>query len=159
MLGLFKSQTFVDQQLGKLVRSRGLWRGSVSVGQTVNVPLALSGTRSEPDKQALQIASELKTQFDSWCPTIETALFEHLSPYAEAIADGEFPHLSDQLSKIDVPSQVWPYVSLVFVSVTPMENVLTVELDYTSAWDEDHTLGARFRGGKFLELCGSVLPP
>jgi hypothetical protein len=159
MLGLFKSQTFVDQQLGQLMRSRGLWRGSITVDEKANVPLALSGTQSEPDKQALQIARELKTQFDSWRPTIETALFEHLSPYAEAIADGEFPHLSDQLSKIDVPSQVWPCVSLVFVSVTPIENLLTVELGYTTEWDEDHTLGARFRAGKFLELCGSVLSP
>jgi hypothetical protein len=80
MLGLFKSQTFVDQQLGQLMHSRGLWRGSVTVGENAIVPIAISGTRSEPDKQALQIARELKTQFDSWRPIIETALFEHLSP-------------------------------------------------------------------------------
>jgi len=49
--------------------------------------------------------------------------------------------------------------SLVFVSVTPLDGVLTTELGYTTAWDEEHTLGVRFQSGKFIELCGSVLPP
>ena len=45
------------------------------------------------------------------------------------------------------------------VSVTPLSGLLTTELGYTSAWDDEHTLGARFQLGKFVELCGSVLPP
>jgi hypothetical protein len=35
----------------------------------------------------------------------------------------------------------------------------TSELGYTTDWDEEHTLGARFQTGKFIELCGSMLPP
>lgn len=27
------------------------------------------------------------------------------------------------------------------------------------AWDEDHTLGARLRNGRLIELNGSVVPP
>lgn len=48
---------------------------------------------------------------------------------------------------------------LVFVQVTPISGVLAVEIGYQVTWDEEHTLGARFRGGQLLELCGSVLAP
>jgi hypothetical protein len=109
--------------------------------------------------QALQIAREVTAQYESWHPIIECALFEHLSPYAEAIAAGDPPKPSELMPELETPSQVWPYVSLVFVSVTPLDGLLTTELGYTTAWDEEHTLGARFQTGKFLELCGSVLPP
>lgn len=34
-----------------------------------------------------------------------------------------------------------------------------IEFGLTAAWDEEHQLGARFREGRFVELCGSVLPP
>jgi hypothetical protein len=46
-----------------------------------------------------------------------------------------------------------------FVQVTPLSGVLTVEIGYRVGWDEEHTLGARFRSGQLLELCGSVLVP
>lgn len=46
-----------------------------------------------------------------------------------------------------------------FVAISPLDGSLTTELGYTTAWDEEHTLGARFAGGTFIELCGSVLPP
>ena len=36
---------------------------------------------------------------------------------------------------------------------------LTVELGYRVAWDEEHTLGARIRDGRLVELNGSVLEP
>ena len=49
-------------------------------------------------------------------------------------------------------------MALVFVSVTPLDGVLTVELGYSAAWDEEHTLGARFQANRFVELSGSVLP-
>jgi len=68
------------------------------------------------------------------------------------------PNSSSLVAGLETPSQVWAYVSLAFVSVTPLSGFLTVELGYTTAWDEEHILGARFQAGKFLELCGSVLP-
>jgi hypothetical protein len=147
MFGLFRSPPFRDPHLGELARSRGHWRGSLTLKAASSVPLVLSGTRSEPHAQALALARELPTQFTSWRTPIENALFEHYEPYAEA------------LPRIESPSQVWPHVSLVFVSVTPLDGVLTTEFGYTTRWDEEHTLGARFQSGKLLELCGSVLPP
>jgi hypothetical protein len=97
--------------------------------------------------------------FASWRPAIEHALFEHYEPYAEAVSAGELPSPGDALPRIAAPSDIWPHVSLVFVSVTPLSGLLTTELGYTTSWDEEHTLGARFQSGKFVELCGSVLRP
>jgi len=158
MFGLFKAQPFIDPQLGELVRSRGLWRGTIDVGSTVGVPLAVAGTRGAPDPTALAAARDLTTQFQAWRPAIEFALFGHYEPYAEALAAGELPHPSAPVPKLSSPSHVWPHVSLVFVSVEPLTGTLTTELGYVAAWDEEHTLGARFQGGKLIELCGSTVP-
>ena len=160
MFGFFKSPPFHDPTLGQLVRSRGLWRGSLTVGASVSAsPLALSGTRTEPDAQALAAAREVAQAFASWRPAIEQALFEHYEPYAEAVTAGELSSPAEALPRIAAPGAVWSHVSLVFVSVTPLSGLLTTELGYTTAWDDEHTLGARFQSGKFIELCGSVLRP
>ena len=86
-------------------------------------------------------------------------MFEHYEPYAEAVTAGELPSPSEALPRIAAPGDVWSHVSLVFVSVTPLSGLLTTELGYTTAWDDEHTLGARFQSGRFIELCGSVLRP
>lgn len=158
MFGLLKSQPFVDPQVGKLVRSRGLWRGSINVGSTADVPLAVAGTRSAPDPTAIAAARDVATQFQAWRPAIELALFGHYEPYAAALAAGELPHPTAPFPKLSSPSHIWPHVSLVFVSVEPLSGMLTTELGYTTAWDEEHTLGARFQAGKLIELCGSTVP-
>ena len=46
-----------------------------------------------------------------------------------------------------------------WVSVEPLAGDLTLELGLRTAWDEEHTLGARIRGGRPAELNGSVLGP
>ena len=145
MFGLFKSPPFVDVALGKLIRSRGLWRGTMCLCSSGEVPLALAGTRAAPDKTAILVARDLPVQYHTWRPVIERALFEHYEPYADLLAD------------IISPSQIWPYASLVFVSVTGLGGKLTVEIGYGTEWDEEHTLGARFQDGHFLELCGSTV--
>ena len=104
-------------------------------------------------------AREVAQAFASWRPAIEQALFEHHEPYAEAVTAGELPSPSGALPRIAAPGDVWSHVSLVFVSVTPLSGLLTTELGYTTAWDDEHTLGARFQSGQFIELCGSVLTP
>src|SRR5437762_2563275 len=125
LFGLFKSRPFRDPKLGELVRSRGLWRGSLAVEAGVNaVPLALSGTRTEPDAQALAAARDVAQVFTSWRPAIEQALFDHYSPYAEAIAAGELSSPDEGLPRIAARGGVWPHVSLVFVSVTPLSALL-----------------------------------
>ena len=141
------------------MRSRGLWRGSLTIEAGVSAPLTLSGTRTEPHAQALMAAREVPQAFGSWRPAIEQALFEHYEPYADAVSAGDLPLPSEALARIATPGEVWSHVSLVFVFVTPLGGVLTTELGYTTAWDDEHTLGARFQSGRFIELCGSVLSP
>ena len=158
LFGLFKSPPFFDPQLGELVRSHGLWRGLITVEAGVSAPLMLAGTRTEPHAQALAAARDVAQAFASWRIAIEQALFQHYEPYAEAVTAGELP-ASEALPRIAVPGDVWSHVSLVFVSVTPLGGLLTTELGYATAWDDEHTLGARFQSGKFIELCGSVLLP
>jgi len=158
MFGLFKSAPFSDRSLGELVRSRGLWRGAIRLDSGLT-PLALAGTRTAPDPEAMAVARTVPAQLVGWRHAIETALFEHYEPYAESLAAGEAPAPDESTPSITSPEEVWPHVSLQYVSVTPLGGALTTELGYTTAWDEEHTLGARFRGGEFLELCGSVLRP
>jgi hypothetical protein len=120
VFGLFKSPPFHDPKLGELLRSRGLWRGLLTLETGVSAPLTLSGTRTEPHAQALAAAREAAQAFPSWRPAIEQALFEHYEPYAEAVTAGELPSPSEALPRIAAPGDVWSHVSLVFVSVTPL---------------------------------------
>jgi hypothetical protein len=158
MFGLLKSTPFSDPALGELVRSHGLWRGTIPLDSGLT-PLALAGTRTAPDPAALAVARELPTQLVGWRRAIETALFEHYEPYAESLVDRETPATNEPLPSITSPAGVWPHVSLEYISVTQLGGSLTIELGYTTAWDDEHTLGARFQGGAFVELCGSVLRP
>jgi hypothetical protein len=159
MFGLFKSPTFDDSVLGKITRSRGYWRGTLVLEDAGSVPLVLSGTRVEPDAQAVATARTLAAAYASWRSVIERALFEHYLPYAEAQADEECPSPNNFFPEINAPGEVWPHVSVTFAAVTPLDGMLAVEFGYTTAWDEEHTLGARFQEGILLELCGSVLSP
>jgi hypothetical protein len=159
MFGLFKSQEFTDPQLGKFLRSRGLWRGTIPLGSKASLPLVLSGTREAPDAEAMRIACSVGTQFPAWRPAIETALYEHYLPYAEAGATGRLPSAAQAQPRIETPAMVWSHVSEVFVAIMPLDGVLIVEIGYSVTWDEEHTLGARIQGGRFIELCGSVLVP
>jgi len=149
MCGLFGSPPFVDPQIGELRRSGRLWRGVLNLAD-VTVPLALSGTRTEPDSAAIEIARSIPASLPSWRPAIERALFEHYEPYAGTEED--VPEIADSAG-------VWPHVEARFVSVTPLSGQPVVEIGYEVAWDEEHTLGARFRDGQLLELSGSVLAP
>lgn len=153
MFGLFKSAPVSDSQLGELRRAGGLWRGSITIGASAAVPLAIAGGRREPDTQAVQIARQVATRFAGWRPIIEQALFEHYQPHGESLPDD---HAAARLA---AASDVWPQVVLIYVAVTPLDDTLGTELGYTTTWDDEHTLGARFRGEQFIELCGSVLPP
>jgi hypothetical protein len=158
MFGLFKSAPFSDPQLGELRRTRGLWRGAVVLGEA-QVPLALSGSRTAPDPQALDIARSIPSSYATWRPSIERAMFEHYTPYAEAVAAGDGEPPQDGLPHIDGPSGVWRHTDVEFVQITPLSGELTMEIGYRVAWDEEHTLGARFLEGRLLELCGSVPAP
>ena len=159
MFGLFESPLFRDPDLGEFKRSRGHWRGRLAVAREERVPLVLYGSRKEPDPQAVAMARDLSSAIKTWRPCIESALFEHYEPYAEADAAGESSSSAAPVPTMKMAGEVWPHVSFEFVSITPLAGVVTVELGFTVAWDEEHTVGVRFREGEFLELNGSILPP
>jgi hypothetical protein len=159
MFGIFNPQPFVDSQLGALQRSQGLWRGAVLLRPRLRLPLAICGARLAPDPEALEIARSIPEDFAALQSELAVALFEHLSPYAEAILVGELPAPPDGLPRVSSPEDVWPHAHPVFVSVTQLDRQLTVEIGYRVAWDEEHTLGARIRCGRLVELCGSVRVP
>ena len=158
MFGLFKTLTFSDPVLGELRRKGGAWRGEISLGEDT-APLTLPGTRSAPDPQALVIARSIPTDYSGWRKVIEASLFEHYGPYAEAVAAGQFEESDVVLPHLTQPDQVWPYTSVEFVAVTKYDAEAGVEIGYRVVWDEEHTLSARLRNGRVIELNGSVLPP
>lgn len=157
MFDIFGSGPVLDPELGELRLARGLWRGTLRLSEAT-APLVLSGSRSAPDPEGLAAARAIASSYPTWRLSIERAMFEHYSPYAEAVAAGE-DQPQDSLPVIETPSEVWPHTNVEFVQVTPLDGKLTVEIGYRVAWDEEHTLGARFCAGQFLELCGSVLAP
>ena len=157
MFNLFGSSKIIDPNLGEFTRSRGYWRGTVAIDVWSNVPLIVAGERAAPEPEALAAAKAVAAHFPDWRAVIEQALYEHCEPYAKAIASGELLPPDEQFAGPVSPSDVWPHVSLVFVCVKPLDGSITVELAMNVDWDEEHTLGARFRDGKFVELCGSTV--
>lgn len=157
MFGLFSSPSVSDPALGELKRSRGLWRGQVSCLGSAAVPLMVAGPKSGPDPAAVALARSMTANYSAWRGAIEVALFDHLEPYAEGMAaEGSAGGLSPPINK---PADVWPHATMEFVSIAPMGGKITIELGYRVAWDKDHTLGARFQGGRMVELCGSIVCP
>ena len=159
MFGLFKTPLLVDEELGELRRSGGLWRGNLRILSDRAVPIAISGSRAAPDPRALELARTIKGDFPSWQPLIGAALFEHYAPYAEAIRVGEETSPGPSFPAITDSSSVWSHATIEYASVIPLSGELTIEIGLRTAWDEEHTLGARIEHGKLIELCGSVLAP
>jgi hypothetical protein len=156
MFGLFKSKRFHDAQLGEFKRSGGDWRGVIALEDAENIPLILTGNRTQPEAQAISMAHSLATAFSSMRRTIESELFAHYAPYAEELVLDENAAAGETTQNISSAIDVWPHVKLEFISITPLDGELIYELAYSVAWDEEHTLGARFTTDQFIELCGSV---
>jgi hypothetical protein len=49
------------------------------------------------------------------------------------------------LARIIQPEEVWPYMSVEFVAVIPLDSEFGVEVGYQVTWDEEHALGSRLR--------------
>lgn len=138
MLGAKKP--VVDPELGELVRSRGMWRGQLVLAPGQTVPLAIAGGRSGPDPDALALARTIPSAFAACRAAILAALAEHREPYLEGADPGPEPEPA-------------------YAAVLELDRLPTIELGYRTAWDEEHTLGARLRDGMLVELNGSVLEP
>jgi hypothetical protein len=162
MFGIFKTATFEDGRLGVLTRSRGCWRGSITLGQHGMVELNLSGGRESPDAEGLALAHELPARYEALCPAIQASLFEHYEPYREeADSAGEHTELFELVSKIQHAEDVWPHVVAQWVRIESLQGAPqdgpTIEIAYRVAWDEEHTVGARIQDWRLWELCGSVV--
>lgn len=101
------------------------------------MPLVVVGGRRGPDEAALGLARRAADDLTAVRPDLEAALAEHREPY-------------------DDPGDGW---RVEWASVEPLAGDLTLELGLRTAWDEEHTLGARVRDGRLIELNGSVLRP
>jgi hypothetical protein len=159
MMGLFgflRPEPFKHPQLGTLLWSGGYWRGALDVPSHGVTQVLLAGSRSGPEISAAELASQFSSRYPSLIPAIERALIEHYAPYQEAVAAGEFREAPGPFPTIKVPSAVWPHVKLEYILIEPLSGVMAVEMAYTTSWDLEHTLGARFGNWQFLELCGSV---
>ena len=111
MFGMFKSPPFSDAQLGEIRRMRGMWRGTIDLGE-IRAPLALPGSRSAPDPQALDIARAVPSAYPEWRGLIEAAMFENYAPYAEAVAAGGLEPPEEGLPRITQEDDVWPHTSV-----------------------------------------------
>jgi hypothetical protein len=129
----------VDAQLGRLERRRRWWRGRITLGDHPDVPLAVPGGRSGPDPDALTMAQGITPSYAAWQPALVEMLTEHRPEVGSA-------------EPVVIPPPV-------YAAVITLDGELAVELGYRVEWDEEHTLGARFRGDEPVELCGSVLEP
>ena len=157
MFGFLRPTVFVDPELGEFKRSRGRWRGRIRFPGNV-VPLAVSGPRSRPDAEAMAAARILPSAWAQNSDVVARALVEHFAPYREAVGAGEAGPPARPLPVVGRPTDVWAFVKVVSASVTPLGGKLTSEVALAAAWDEEHTLGARFHGANFVELNGSILP-
>lgn len=155
ILDFLKPPEYRDPVLGNLVRRGGYWRGAISLGSGTGVPLLLAGPRAAPDETRLGLARELGPRYAALRPVIEAALFEHYEPYSNAEAGEEAG--PGEVLDLGRPSLVWGHVSPVRMLIERLGGVETVEIAYRTAWDTEHTVGARFQGWALTELNGSVL--
>lgn len=159
MFGLFKTEDFHHPSLGTLRWSRGYWRGQISFPDMGTIPLIVDGTRKGPDPHALQHAMNLPLDFAHVAPQLKQALYEHYEPYAEALNKGYLAARREPLPHVSSPEDALRLVVPEAVAISELDGELATEMCFNVPWDEEHVLGARFRGKKWIELCGSTLVP
>jgi hypothetical protein len=157
MFGLFKSEDFQHPTLGIFKWVRGCWRGEVHLASGRVVPLVVIGTRKGPNPEAVEHAVNLRRDLQSVESQLMRALFEHHEPYAEAVQDGELA--AGKVPKVNDGVEALALAEVDAVVVIELDGALATEVCYRVPWDEEHTLGARFRGPQWVELCGSTLVP
>lgn len=154
MFDLFKAPPYSDPEFGVLQRSGGYWRGKCMLRDLGEFVLLLAGDRKAPEPQAVEAARKLVELVAQNKHAMAEALFEHYTPYREAIDAGD---LDDRRApEIRSAVEVWPHVSPEHVLIERVRGVMTAEVAFRTAWDEEHTVGAMFQAGIFVGLNGSV---
>ncbi len=159
MFGLFKTDDYQHATLGTFKWVRGCWRGEVSLPDQGVVPLIVGGTRKGPDHEALKHAVNLGRDLKVVEPQLKQAMYEHYQPYAEAVRDGELVVEAGTFPQVRNGADALGLAEVEAVLVVELDRTLATEVCYRVPWDEEHTLGARFRGQQWVELCGSTLVP
>ena len=159
MFGLFKTEDFHHPTLGTFKWRQGCWRGETPISGRKAAPLVVGGNRKGPDPEALKYAVKLGQDFQSVETQIKQALFDHYQPYAEALREGEADVDARDFPKVSNGAEALALAEVEAVLVVNLDGALATEVCYRVPWDEEHTLGARFRGPHWIELCGSTLVP
>lgn len=157
-MALFGSDPYVHPTLGRLERKRGAWVGKVLLAGADTVPLRMAGDRTAPDATSVATAEQLDAVLAVHRERIAAELLEHLAPYRDAVEAGEYEPPEFPVHTIREPDDVWPQVRITGIDIDGTRRDYAVEVQLVVPWDEEHTLGARFTGEHFVELCGSVLP-
>lgn len=158
MFGLFKKLEIDHPLLGSLVWHHGYWQGEIEIVNLGIASLFLGGNREGPDSSSVDEAIEVNKNFEVIRPKLMQELIEHYEPYAEAIRDGKY--------EVDTPfpdvvdgADALGKAKLEAVSIVTLDGQIATELCFEVPWDEEHILGARFRGPQWVELCGSTVLP
>lgn len=159
MFGLFKSEDFQHPTLGVFKWVRGCWRGETPLPGRRPAPLIVGGTRKGPDPEALKHAANLERDLQSVELQLKQALFEHYEPYAEAVQEGDLKVEDGAFLRVNNGAEALGLAEVEAVLVVELDGALATEVCYRVPWDQEHTLGARFRGAQWVELCGSTLVP
>ena len=161
MFGLFAPPPVEHPALGTLHWKRGHWRGTLSLPGAPATALILQGGKRGPDDATLAEAMTVAQAFAGWQAQLGTALFEHSEPYAEAGDDADGAGNGDGAATPPPgdAGEALRQARLLAVVIAPLDGQPSTELCLSVPWDEDHTLGARFRAGQWVELCGSTLVP
>jgi hypothetical protein len=159
MFGLFKTEDFQHPSLGTFQWTRGYWRGRASLPGARTAPLIVSGTRKGPEPEALNLAINLSRDLQSVEPQLKQALFEHYEPYAEEVRQGGLKAEHGSFPEVKSGVEALGQAAIQAILIVELDGALATEVCYRVPWDEEHTLGARFRGAHWVELCGSTLVP
>jgi hypothetical protein len=155
MFGLFKTKDFQHPEFGVFSWDRGCWRGQCSLADGAPVPLIISGSRKGPDHAAFAHAARLGDDLQQVESKLKQALFEHHLPYAEALQRGDLTLESGPFPAVSDADQALALAEVDAVLILELDGELATEVCYRVPWDEEHILGARFRGPRWIELCGS----
>lgn len=155
-MGWFGSDPFTDAQLGTFERTGGAWLTVADLETLGRVKLRIAGDRKAPAPQSLALAYGIAAQYAALRSEIARALYEHLEPYAEAIASGEADDSEFDPTTVRSAEEAFARAAITLVDVDASRTAFPVEVQLQVPWDAEHTLGVRMRGGALVELCGSV---
>jgi hypothetical protein len=143
---LFSSKPFETVALGSLKKRNGLWRGFIDLAESKNIPISIFGNCSEPNLFALESTVQVLNSWDKISHEIQNSLYEH---YLRG------PTWSDSYPKIE-RTRLIDFIALEQIVVEKRKGRVVIEIAIRTAWDEEHTLGARLVNRKLEELCESI---